>query len=122
MRSRQGETEPLLGFPAQPCLGPGPHARWAPTSKEKEGPSEQEEEGGSQEEAQKPRHPPKNHQDQAKWQQNHKGPVHGLGEREGPQVTNILQSINKRSLSICGPMLEKKLALLLLLLMMVIIS
>lgn len=53
----------------------------APTSKEEEGPCEQEENRDSEEEAQKPCHPPKNHQDQAERQQNHKRPVHGLEER-----------------------------------------
>ena len=60
----------------------GPHASQAPTSKEEEGPREQEEAGGSQEEAQKARHAPENHEDQAERQQNHELPMHGLGETE----------------------------------------
>ena len=62
---------------------PGPHAGRAPTSKEEEGPREHKEAGGSQEEAQKARHAPENHEDQAERQQNHECPVHGLGETEG---------------------------------------
>ena len=115
----------LLGDRAQPLLEPGPRAGWAPTSKEEEGPREQEEEGGSQEEAQKPCHPPKNHQDQAERQQNHKRPMHGLGETGGQQVTNILLLINKHSLSTsCGPAPKrwgKKSTPLLLIIMMIII-
>ena len=92
-----GETETQRGngTPAPPtpaegsCTSPS-EARaprmGAPTSKEEEGPREQEEDGDSKEEAQKPRHPPKNHQDKAERQQNHKCPVHGLEERGGQRA------------------------------------
>ena len=89
-----GQTEPQrrCGLPYPPSFWgtlhspswhPEPHARQAPTSKEEEGAREQEEAGGSQEEAQKAHHTPENHEDQAERQQNHKRPMHGLGETEG---------------------------------------
>lgn len=58
---------------AQPLAGSGP------TSKEEESPGEQEQEASSEEEAQGARHAPEDHQDEAEWQQDHKGPMHGWG-------------------------------------------
>ena len=73
----------LLGDRAQTLSAPGAPCQAGTYLQRGRGSREQKEAGGSQEEAQKARHAPENHKDQAERQQNHECPMHGLGETEG---------------------------------------